>query len=125
MKVVQGKECTARKPEKSDGDTDTAQPSNEHTPGFNVPNHVMEMMNAITAAETAPADKLLRRYQVMRKWLKTDHPEIFQEQKHTNNEDSPEKTYWHYGYQVALGDMLALLGNHPAGTSSCSSRNES
>lgn len=42
--------------------------------------------------------------------LKQDHPEVFEEQKHIDGE-SPEKTYWHYGYLQALRDVAAQLAN--------------
>lgn len=43
-----------------------------------------------------------------RKWLHEDHVEIFREQKHLDG-GSVERAYWHYGYSVALGDVIRLL----------------
>jgi hypothetical protein len=43
------------------------------------------------------------------KWLKEYHPECQREQKHLD-EGSAERAYWHYGYMVALTDLLNFLG---------------
>ena len=43
-----------------------------------------------------------------RKWLHQDHVEVFREQKHLDG-GSVERAYWHYGYMVALGDVIRLL----------------
>lgn len=63
MKIVQGKACTARKPKKSDGDSDTAQPSNEHTPGFNIPDHVKKPMLAATIKDRLRSIQFENAYQ--------------------------------------------------------------
>lgn len=52
--------------------------------------------------------KLKIRKDGLREFLKKDHPEIFDEQKHLDD-GTPERTYWHYGYYVALGDVLNLM----------------
>lgn len=44
-------------------------------------------------------------------WLSDNHPEVTVEQKHLD-EGSAERAYWHYGYMVALRDVLKLL-DHP------------
>lgn len=41
-------------------------------------------------------------------WIKSQHPEVTKEQKHLNANTS-ERTYWHYGYLMALDDILRLL----------------
>lgn len=41
----------------------------------------------------------------MEKWLQKNHPEVFEEQKHLEA-GSVEKAYWHYGYLVALKDVM-------------------
>jgi hypothetical protein len=43
----------------------------------------------------------------MVRWLQEDHPEVSQ-QKHLNA-GSVEQAYWHYGYAIALRDVLTLL----------------
>ena len=44
----------------------------------------------------------------IREWLHEEHRECFKEQNHLDG-GSVERTYWHYGYAVALGDVLRLL----------------
>lgn len=51
--------------------------------------------------------KLQHRYDAMVRWLQEDHPEVSQ-QKHLNA-GSVEQAYWHYGYAIALRDVLTLL----------------
>ncbi len=41
-------------------------------------------------------------------WLANNAPEVMSEQKHLD-EGSPERAYWHYGYMVALRDVLKSL----------------
>ena len=43
-----------------------------------------------------------------KQWLLDDHPEVFEEQKHTD-EGTPERAYWHAGYCAALVDALGWL----------------
>ena len=43
-------------------------------------------------------------------WLENHGPECEIEQSHLD-EGTEERTYWHFGYLVAIKDMLALLGN--------------
>jgi hypothetical protein len=40
-------------------------------------------------------------------WLREKHPEVFSEQKHLD-EGSEQRAYWHYGYMVALRDVLRM-----------------
>ena len=42
-------------------------------------------------------------------WLEENYPEVFREQLHTVK-DTQERVYWHYGYAIALCDVLNLLG---------------
>ena len=47
-----------------------------------------------------------------KEWLMKEAPEIFTEQRHTIElDDGPtiERIYWHYGYRVALMDILEQL----------------
>lgn len=41
-------------------------------------------------------------------WLRKHHPECLREQKHLD-EGTRERFYWHYGYMVALRDVLRFL----------------
>jgi hypothetical protein len=47
------------------------------------------------------------------KWLLEQRPQIFEEQKHCETEVDGqaciERVYWHYGYRVALSDVLNQL----------------
>ena len=43
-----------------------------------------------------------------KQWLLNNYPEVFEEQKHTD-EGTQERVYWHYGYIVALSDVLRWL----------------
>lgn len=49
-----------------------------------------------------------RRRDAQREWLRVNHPDVFEEQKHLDA-GSVERAYWHYGYTVALGDVLRFL----------------
>lgn len=66
------------------------------------------------AAESTDADPksaielLDRRIKNITAWLKETAPECLSEQAHLD-EGSRERTYWHYGYLVALMDMRKLL----------------
>ena len=44
----------------------------------------------------------------LKKALKKDNPELSIEQAHLIK-GTPERSYWHYGYMVALYDVLRLL----------------
>ena len=61
-----------------------------------------------TEIPPTPVERLRRRCNAQRAWLRAHHPEVFREQKHLE-EGSIERAYWHYGYAVALADLLELL----------------
>ena len=46
-------------------------------------------------------------------WLKREDPGCFSLQKHLR-QGTPERVYWHYGYMMALRDMLRLLSRKSA-----------
>lgn len=48
----------------------------------------------------------------MREWMAEECPYVTVDQRHLD-EHTPERAYWHYGYQAALGDVLALLEGTP------------
>ena len=50
-----------------------------------------------------------RRDEITR-WLEENGPECGEEQRHLD-EGSEERTYWHFGYLMAIKDVLALFGN--------------
>jgi hypothetical protein len=55
-------------------------------------------------------ERLLQRKNEILEWLQRECPECSDEQKHLD-EGTTERAYWHYGYAVALKDVLALLGS--------------
>ena len=52
--------------------------------------------------------KLNRRAKGTARWLKENAPNCVREQKHLQ-EGTAERAYWHYGYLVAIQDVLNLL----------------
>ena len=54
---------------------------------------------------------LERRRDKIREWLEDEAPQAASDQKHLEIA-SPERAYWHHGYQAALTDIIDLL--HPA-----------
>ena len=51
---------------------------------------------------------LKRRRDGIREWLADEAPHTAVHQKHLETA-SPERAYWHHGYQAALNDVLDLL----------------
>jgi hypothetical protein len=43
----------------------------------------------------------------IREWIADEAPYITADQRHLDT-NTPERAYWHYGYQAALRDILAL-----------------
>ncbi|MGH9810465.1 MAG: hypothetical protein ACRD9W_25000 [Terriglobia bacterium] len=41
-------------------------------------------------------------------WLDDEAPYTAADQKHLD-QDTPERAYWHHGYQAALADVIELL----------------
>lgn len=56
-------------------------------------------------------DKIIIRRDGIRSWSREKHPECQKEQKHLDT-GTPERAYWHYGYYVALTDVLRLMGKN-------------
>lgn len=52
-------------------------------------------------------DAIQKRIKDIREWLADDAPYVMTDQRHLN-EHTPERAYWHYGYQAALADILKL-----------------
>jgi hypothetical protein len=48
------------------------------------------------------------RLQGIREWMAEEAPYVSVDQRHLD-EHTPERAYWHYGYQTALNDVLALI----------------
>ena len=51
---------------------------------------------------------LQQRRDGIRQWLDDAAPYTDGDQRHLDA-DTPERAYWHHGYQAALGDIIALL----------------
>jgi hypothetical protein len=49
-----------------------------------------------------------RRRDDIREWLDIEAPFTEVDQKHLDA-DTPERAYWHHGYQAALADIIDLL----------------
>ena len=66
----------------------------------------------MSAAPTSGAGTLVKRLEHRRAeidlWLSEVAPEAKSEQRHTL-EGTPERAYWHYGYMMALRDVLTSL----------------
>ncbi len=59
-------------------------------------------------AKYADIAALQNRVRGLSEWLNENAPECFSEQKHVR-EGTQERVYWHYGYMVALRDVLRYL----------------
>lgn len=55
-----------------------------------------------------PIEKMQQRADGIRDWIADNAPYCSVDQKHLD-EHSPERAYWHYGYQAALNDAIKLL----------------
>ncbi|MDX2202212.1 MAG: hypothetical protein NW223_05640 [Hyphomicrobiaceae bacterium] len=51
---------------------------------------------------------LIRRRDGIRAWLDEEAPYTAHDQKHLDA-NTPERAYWHYGYQTALADVIEML----------------
>ena len=51
---------------------------------------------------------LQRRRDGIRQWLDDEAPYAAGDQRHLD-QNTPERAYWHHGYQAALDDVIALL----------------
>jgi hypothetical protein len=59
---------------------------------------------------------LLTRRDSIREWLDEAAPYAAFDQRHLDA-DTPERAYWHHGYQAALSDVLDLLtADHKSGS---------
>jgi len=65
------------------------------------------------ARECNEFKKIEARAEDLADWLESNAPECRYDQKHLD-EGSQERVYWHYGYMVALRDVLRQLsGQEP------------
>jgi hypothetical protein len=68
----------------------------------------MPLDTGLTPGPVDPLEAIERRITNMSEWLRENSPYCFHDQKHLD-EDTVERTYWHYGYLVALKDVRRLL----------------
>lgn len=64
-------------------------------------------------AKVADIGALEQRAGDLQDWLKKNAPEALADQKHLD-EGTQERVYWHYGYMVALRDVLKFLTDCPS-----------
>ena len=65
--------------------------------------------------EPEKLERIEARIDALRQYLLQECPECFTEQRHTR-EHSQERIYWHYGYFVALRDVLKLITRRNEGS---------
>ena len=53
-------------------------------------------------------EELRQRRDGIRQWLEDEAPYTVADQRHLDLH-TPERAYWHYGYQAALTDILELI----------------
>lgn len=59
-------------------------------------------------------NRLEQRIATIELWLAEQSSDVAQEQRHLDA-GTPERKYWHYGYMVALRDVLRLIsGQSPS-----------
>lgn len=61
-------------------------------------------------SSTKNISALLHRRDRIRDWLHDEAPFTEVDQRHLDS-DSPERAYWHHGYQAALTDVINLLAD--------------
>lgn len=54
------------------------------------------------------ASTIRTRMDGIREWIADEAPYIVADQRHLDA-NTPERAYWHYGYQAAIRDVLALM----------------
>lgn len=59
-------------------------------------------------SDTSKAALLRQRRDNIREWLDEEAPYAEVDQRHLDAH-TPERAYWHHGYQAALTDILAML----------------
>lgn len=64
--------------------------------------------NAVEMSNTYDIAVLIRRRDGIRDWLDEEAPYTVVDQKHLDAH-TPERAYWHYGYQAALTDVIDML----------------
>ena len=65
---------------------------------------------------------LKRRRDGIREWLADEAPHTAVHQKHLETA-SPERAYWHHGYQAALNDIMTMMALEGGKTGSANTPN--
>jgi hypothetical protein len=65
-----------------------------------------------------------QRINSIREWMADEAPYATVEQRHLDPH-TPERAYWHYGYQAALNDVLVLGERDPTKTHDSPGRDSS
>jgi hypothetical protein len=65
--------------------------------------------SAMSAIDPKLTEAIQSRMQSIREWMADEAPYVSADQKHLG-QHTPERAYWHYGYQAALKDILDLAG---------------
>ena len=65
---------------------------------------------------------LRRRRDDIREWLDIEAPFTEVDQKHLDA-DTPERAYWHHGYQAALNDIMTMMALEGGKTGSAGTPN--
>ncbi len=63
-------------------------------------------------SRTKNISTLVHRRDRIRDWLHDEAPFTEVDQRHLDT-DTPERAYWHHGYQAALTDVINLLADVP------------
>lgn len=68
-------------------------------------------------ANPAPdfASSIRERMDDIQKWISDEAPYIVADQRHLDA-NTPERAYWHFGYQAALRDILNLVESTKQGS---------
>ena len=62
----------------------------------------------MTEREENIASAIRTRLRGIREWMAEEAPYVTADQRHLDA-NTPERAYWHYGYQAALSDVLAMV----------------
>jgi hypothetical protein len=62
----------------------------------------------MTEREPNLTSAIRARMQGIREWIAETAPYLTADQRHLDAH-TPERAYWHYGYQAALSDVLAMI----------------
>jgi len=79
---------------------DQAHPTNHDQHPTAVPNSRTDAALDLSVVE--------ERAKNLKQWLQENGADCFHEQRHLD-EGTPERIYWHYGYMVAIQDVLRFL----------------